>query len=114
MILPPADSETTPDPDETPDDSEASQDNENTTTDPEPSDDDNTNESAPPVADDSDIKVGDNVVINAKCKKTVTGTDIPSFAYRNVYRVKKILSDRIVIACGLLTYGVKESDVTKA
>lgn len=113
-VTPPStDSETTPDPEETPDDTEAPQDNENTTTDPEPSDNSNVNESAP-EADAADIKVGDDVVIIPACKTTVTGTAIPSFAYRNVYRVKKILPDRIVIACGLLTYGVKASDVNKA
>jgi hypothetical protein len=107
VIPPSTDSETTPD------DTEAPQDTENTTTYLEHSDDSNVNESAP-VADDAEIKVGDDVVINPTCKTTVTGTEIPSFAYRNVYRVKKILPDRVVIACGLLTYGVKASDVNKA
>lgn len=64
--------------------------------------------------DSSDIKVGDAVIIKENAK-TVTGQDIPKFAYKNVYVVNKILDDRFVIKCGpSLIYGIAKSDVIVA
>ena len=64
--------------------------------------------------DGGDLAVGDAVMIHSKCKANVTGVALPTFAYKNEYRVKKILNDRVIIACGLLTYAVKASDLIKA
>lgn len=44
-----------------------------------------------------DIKVGTRVKLKRTTKKTKTGCLIPQFAYRNTYKVSKILNDRVII-----------------
>lgn len=60
-----------------------------------------------------EIHLGDRVRINPRCTKTATGVAIPSFAYSNVYTVKKIYSNRILIKINTLQYAVTINDVIK-
>ena len=57
------------------------------------------------------LKVGDMVMLKGSTTTTVTGTIIPVFAFKNLYKVEKILTDRIIIAAGTLKFPVKASDV---
>ena len=41
------------------------------------------------------------VTLKESCKETVVGLPIPEFAYRNVYLVKAVLSDRVIIGVDL-------------
>lgn len=59
----------------------------------------------------SSIKVGDMVMLKPTVKTTVTGTLIPVFAFKNLYKVEKILTDRIIITAGTLKFPVKSTDV---
>lgn len=57
------------------------------------------------------LKVGDMVMLKDSTTSTVTGTIIPVFAFKNLYKVEKILTDRIIITAGTLKFPVKASDV---
>lgn len=57
------------------------------------------------------LKVGMTVKLKASATKTVTGLTIPAFAYRNIYKVSKILPSRILITAGKYTIAVKSTDV---
>lgn len=62
------------------------------------------------------ISVGDIVQLKKTVTETVTGTPIPEFAYKNTYKVDKILSDRVVLVLtgiGTFKLAVKLSDITK-
>lgn len=62
------------------------------------------------------ISVGDIVQLKKTVTETVTGTAIPEFAYKNTYKVDKILSDRVVLVLtgiGTFKLAVKLSDITK-
>lgn len=62
------------------------------------------------------ISVGDIVKLKKTVTETVTGTPIPEFAYKNTYKVDKILSDRVVLVLtgiGTFKLAVKFSDITK-
>ena len=62
------------------------------------------------------ISVGDIVHLKKTVTETVTGTAIPEFAYKNTYKVDKILSDRVVLVLtgiGTFKLAVKLSDITK-
>lgn len=61
------------------------------------------------------IKVGVAVTLNKSATKTITGLSIPSFAYRNSYRITKILPDRIIITAigGRYAIAVKKTEVSK-
>ena len=75
------------------------------------------NEAKPPnpptatVEPVDNLKVGDMVMLKDSTTSTVTGTIIPVFAFKNLYKVEKILTDRIIIAAGTLKFPVKASDV---
>lgn len=70
------------------------------------------NDITPPInADKVPIKVGDMVMLKPTVKATVTGTLIPVFAFKNLYKVEKILIDRIIITAGTLKFPVKSTDV---
>lgn len=56
------------------------------------------------AATNTDLKPGTrNVKIKETCKTTVNGTEIPEFAYKNTYVVRKVLADRIVIGVDMFT-----------
>ena len=61
-----------------------------------------------------EIKVGQAVKIKTETKLTVTGQVIPAFAFKNTYKVVKVLPNRIIIGVGTLQYAVKETDLVKA
>lgn len=61
-----------------------------------------------------ELKVGDMVTLRDGTASTVTGTIIPVFAFKNLYRIEKILTDRIIIVSGTLRFAVKSSDVDNA
>ena len=58
-----------------------------------------------------DIKVGSLVKIKKTTKTTVTGQELPMFAYRNTYKVTKILPSRVIISAGTLTIAVTVNDI---
>ena len=58
-----------------------------------------------------DIKVGSLVKIKKTTKTTVTGQELPMFAYRNTYKVTKILPSRVIISAGTLTIAVSVNDI---
>lgn len=64
-----------------------------------------------PTQKDMSIKVGTTVMLKNSVKTTVTGTPIPSYAYRNVYKVKKILPSRIILKAGVYEIAVTKDDV---
>jgi len=41
------------------------------------------------------------VTLKESCKETVVGLPIPEFAYKNVYLVKAVLTDRVIIGVDL-------------
>jgi hypothetical protein len=68
------------------------------------------------VEDDSEFHEFDKVKLNAHAeenRRTVTGSVIPSFAFRNQYLVSKILGDRVIIKAGTLMLAVTKEDITK-
>lgn len=71
----------------------------------------------PPKTSSSDssvdeVKVGMPVALKESCKTTVTGAVIPAFAYKNAYKVAKILPNRILIQAGSYSIPVKREDIT--
>ena len=63
-----------------------------------------------------DLGVALNLVVGSKVMikegaKTVSGATIPAFAFNNVYKVTKILEDRVIIAVNTLKFGLKPEDV---
>lgn len=58
-----------------------------------------------------DVKVGSLVKIKKTTKTTVTGQELPMFAYRNTYKVTKILPSRVIISAGTLTIAVTVNDI---
>lgn len=64
-----------------------------------------------PTQKDMSIKVGTTVMLKNSVKTTVTGIPIPSYAYRNVYKVKKILPSRIILKAGVYEIAVTKDDV---
>ena len=63
------------------------------------------------VTDDNLIKVGVKVKLKESTMTTVTGQKIPAFAYKNEYRVSKVIPCRIIISAGTLTFAVKATDI---
>lgn len=59
----------------------------------------------------SNYKLGTKVVIKKDVKKSVTGSELPVYAHRLVYKVDKILPSRIIIRCESLTFAVNEYDL---
>ena len=57
------------------------------------------------------FKVGELVTIKETVTKTVVDTVIPVFAYKNIYKITKILEDRIIIASGTLMFPLKADDL---
>lgn len=57
------------------------------------------------------FKVGELVTIKETVTKTVVDTVIPVFAYKNIYKITKILEDRIIIASGTLLFPLKADDL---
>jgi hypothetical protein len=64
-----------------------------------------------PLSEAIQLKVGSIVTIKSTVTKTVTDTVIPAFAYKNVYRVEKILPNRIIIAAGLYKLALNPYDI---
>lgn len=59
------------------------------------------------------IKAGMSCKLKPSIKETVNHHEIPDYAYRNAYKVMKVLNDRIIIKAGLTyTLAVKPEDVT--
>ena len=59
----------------------------------------------------ANIKAGAYVKLKGSATKTVTGVEIPAFAYKNTYKVKKVLPNRILIVANTLQYAVTKDDV---
>lgn len=57
------------------------------------------------------IKEGITVMLKQSTKTTVTGTIIPDYAYKNIYKVKKVLPRRIIIKAGMYEIAVSKDDV---
>ena len=58
-----------------------------------------------------------NILSTYKLKETVKTTvnnmDIPEFAYRNSYKISKILNDRVLIKAGQYVLAVKPDDIVE-
>lgn len=57
------------------------------------------------------LKAGTKVKLKDDVTTTVTGTAIPAFAHKNVYKIDKVLPRRIIIACGNYSIAVSSDDV---
>jgi hypothetical protein len=60
------------------------------------------------------FQVGDLVTIKETTKTTVVGTVIPVWAYKNIYKVTKILEDRIIIKSENLLFPLTGADLNHA
>ena len=60
------------------------------------------------------FQVGDLVTIKETTKTTVVGTVIPVWAYKNIYKVTKILEDRIIIKSENLLFPLTGDDLNHA
>ena len=72
--------------------------------------------SEPKMSDGAAISVGDTVRLRSHVTKTVTGTAIPGFAHKNVYKVEKILNDRVILrltGIGTFKLAVSVNDIVK-
>ena len=58
-----------------------------------------------------EVKEGMIVKLKDSVKYTVTGMEIPEFAYKNTYNVEKVLPRRIIIKCNNLIYAVTTKDI---
>ena len=57
---------------------------------------------AVPAKNEPELIIGrTKVTLKESCKETVVGLPIPEFAYKNVYLVKAVLSDRVIIGVDL-------------
>lgn len=57
---------------------------------------------AEPAKNEPELIIGrTKVTLKESCKETVVGLPIPEFAYKNVYLVKAVLSDRVIIGVDL-------------
>lgn len=65
-------------------------------------------------SDKKEFRVGMKVKIKDTTKEEVTGRPIPFFAYKNIYKVSKILPNRILINVDSLTLAVTENDIAEA
>ena len=62
------------------------------------------------VTTNESIKVGTIVKLKDSTKTTVTGVEIPQFAYKNTYKVDKVLPGRIILRAGI-SYTIAVSGV---
>lgn len=60
------------------------------------------------------FQVGDLVTIKETTKTTVVGTVIPAWAYKNIYKITKILEDRIIIKSDNLLFPLTGDDLNHA
>lgn len=60
------------------------------------------------------FQVGDLVTIKETTKTTVVGTVIPTWAYKNIYKITKILEDRIIIKSENLLFPLTGDDLNHA
>lgn len=60
------------------------------------------------------VSVGNKVRLKDTATTTVTGTKLPAFAYKNTYKVTKILPSRVIITANTYTIAVKVSDLVLA
>ena len=59
----------------------------------------------------TDVKVGDMVRLKETAKSVVS--ELPKFAFKNTYKVEKILPSRLVLKAGNYTIAVTKDSVTK-
>lgn len=59
----------------------------------------------------TDVKVGDMVRLKKTAKSVVS--ELPKFAFKNTYKVEKILPSRLVLKAGNYTIAVTKDSVTK-
>ena len=57
------------------------------------------------------FRLGQKVMINPDASKDYNGFKLPTFAYRNVYVIKKILNKRVIITSGTYTLAMKINDI---
>ena len=57
------------------------------------------------------FRLGQKVMINPDAMKDYNGFKLPTFAYRNVYVIKKILNKRVIITSGTYMLAMKIDDI---
>ena len=60
------------------------------------------------------FRLGQKIMINPDAEKDYNGFKLPSFAYRNIYVIKKILNKRAIITSGTYTLAMKIDDICVA
>ena len=60
---------------------------------------------------DTQLAIGMKVKLKDDCVKTYTGDDIPAWAHRNTYKIKKIIGSRVIINSVWYVIAVSDKDI---